>query len=81
MIAPIPFATPTILTYATLPLPGIQPVLMDESGKELIENQVNGRLCIKFPWPGMARTIWGNHDRYRDTYFSAYPSVQVLCLL
>ena len=74
MISPIPFSTPTIPTYATLPLPGIQPALMDENGEELIGNQVEGRLCIKFPWPSMARTIWGNHERYKDTYFSAYPN-------
>ncbi len=72
MITPIPFATPTKPTYATLPFPGIQPALMDEAGKELRENQVSGRLCIKFPWPSMARTIWGNHQRYKDTYFSAF---------
>jgi len=72
MIAPIPTVTKTIPTFATLPLPGVQPALMDENGKELIGNGVEGRLCIKFPWPSMARTIWGNHDRYRETYFSAY---------
>jgi acetyl-CoA synthetase len=72
MISPIPFATPTKPTYATLPFIGVQPVLMDENGKEIMGNQVDGRLCIKFPWPSIARTIWGNHQRYRDTYFSAY---------
>lgn len=72
MITPIPFATPTKPTYATLPFPGIQPALMDENGQEIKGNQVDGRLCIKFPWPAMARTIWGNHERYRDTYFSAF---------
>ena len=72
MIAPIPYVTPTIPTYATLPLPGIQPALMDESGQELKGNQVEGRLCIKFPWPSMARTIWGNHQRYKDVYFSTF---------
>jgi len=72
MITPIPYATPTKPTYATLPFPGIQPALMDENGKEIKGNQVDGRLCIKFPWPSMARTIWGNHQRYKDTYFSAY---------
>jgi acetyl-CoA synthetase len=45
---------------------------MDDKGVELKENQVSGRLCIKFPWPSMARTIWGNHQRYKDTYFSAF---------
>ena len=72
MITPIPFVTPTKPTYATLPFIGIQPALMDENGKELKSNQVEGRLCIKFPWPSIARTIWGNHQRYKDTYFSAY---------
>ncbi|TVZ52418.1 acetate--CoA ligase [Dokdonia sp. Hel_I_53] len=72
MISPIPYATPTIPTFATLPLPGIQPALMDENGEELKGNQVEGRLTIKHPWPSMARTIWGNHKRYVETYFSAY---------
>ena len=72
MVSPLPFVTPTKPTYATLPFPGVQPALMDETGEELKGNQVEGRLCIKFPWPSMARTIWGNHERYRDTYFSAF---------
>ncbi len=72
MISPIPYSTPTKPTYATLPMPGIQPALMDENGQEIKGNQVDGRLCIKFPWPSMARTIWGNHQRYKDTYFSAF---------
>ena len=72
MITPIPYVTPTTPTYATLPFIGIQPALMDEEGKEIKGNQVDGRLCIKFPWPSIARTIWGDHNRYRDTYFSAY---------
>lgn len=73
MISPIPFVTPTKPTYASLPLPGIQPVLMDELRNEIEGNQVTGSLCIKFPWPSMARTIWGDHERYKQTYFSAYP--------
>ncbi len=72
LITPIPYATPTKPTYATLPFIGVQPALMDENGNEIHGNQVEGRLCIKFPWPSMARTIWGNHQRYRDTYFSAF---------
>ncbi|HCD99112.1 MAG TPA: acetyl-coenzyme A synthetase, partial [Flavobacteriaceae bacterium] len=72
LISPIPFVTPTIPTYATLPMPGIQPALMDENGAEIKGNQVDGRLCIKFPWPSIARTIWGDHQRYKDTYFSAF---------
>ncbi|MDO6472230.1 acetate--CoA ligase [Maribacter sp. 1_MG-2023] len=75
MITPIPYVTPTTPTYATLPFIGIQPALMDENGKEIKGNQVEGRLCIKYPWPSIARTIWGNHDRYRDTYFSAYENM------
>ncbi|MDY2586723.1 acetate--CoA ligase [Winogradskyella aquimaris] len=75
MITPIPFSTPTKPTYATLPFIGIQPALMDEEGKEIKGNQVDGRLCIKFPWPSMARTIWGNHQRYKDTYFSAFENM------
>lgn len=72
MITPIPFVTPTKPTYATLPFIGIQPCLMDENNNELKGNQVEGRLCIKFPWPSIARTIWGNHQRYKETYFSAF---------
>ncbi|NER11686.1 acetyl-coenzyme A synthetase [Muriicola jejuensis] len=72
MISPIPFVTPTTPTYATLPFIGVQPALMDENGNEIDGNQVEGRLCIKFPWPSMARTIWGDHKRYYDTYFSAF---------
>jgi acetyl-CoA synthetase len=75
MISPIPYSTPTIPTFATLPMPGIQPVLMDENGKEIKGNSVEGRLAIKFPWPSIARTIYGNHERYRDTYFTAYPGM------
>jgi len=75
MISPIPYATPTKPTYATLPLPGVQLALMDENGEEIKGNQVDGRLCIKFPWPAMARTIWGNHERYRETYFSAFKNM------
>ena len=72
MITPIPYVTPTKPTYATLPFIGIQPCLMDENNKELMGNQVEGKLCIKFPWPSIARTIWGNHNRYKETYFSAF---------
>ncbi len=73
MISPIPFVTPTKPTYASLPLPGVQPVLMDELRNEIEENQVTGALCIKFPWPSMARTIWNDHQRYKETYFTAFP--------
>ncbi|WP_087137784.1 acetate--CoA ligase [Elizabethkingia meningoseptica] len=73
LISPIPFVTPTKPTYATLPLPGVQPVLMDDKRNEITGNQVTGNLCIRFPWPGIARTIWGDHQRYKETYFSAFP--------
>lgn len=73
MISPLPFITPTKPTYASLPLPGIQPVLMDEKRNEIEGNQVVGSLCIKFAWPGIARTIWGDHQRYKETYFTAFP--------
>ncbi|MFS4415723.1 acetate--CoA ligase [Maribacter sp. 2307ULW6-5] len=72
MITPIPYVTPTTPTYATLPFIGIQPALMDGEGKEIKGNQVSGRLCIKYPWPSVARTIWGDHQRFKDTYFSAF---------
>jgi len=75
MISPLPYLTPTKPTYATLPLPGIQLALIDENGKEIKGNQVDGRLCVKYPWPSMARSIWGNHQRYKETYFSAYDNM------
>lgn len=75
MITPIPYVTPTKPTYATLPFIGVQPALMGDNGEELKGNQVEGRLCIKFPWPSIARTIWGDHKRYKDTYFSAYENM------
>ena len=59
-------------TYATLPMPGIQAVLLDHEGNELAEEN-EGILAIKHPWPSIARTIWGDHERYKNVYFSAYP--------
>ena len=61
-------------TYATLPLPGIQPVLLDGEGKEIQEIEAEGIVAIKHPWPSLARTIYGNHERYKNVYFSAYPN-------
>ena len=72
MISPLAGVTPTKPGFATLPLPGISPLLMDENGKEIKGNGVSGNLCIKYPWPGIARTIWGDHERYLKTYMSAY---------
>ena len=60
-------------TFATLPLPGIQACIVDENGEELKENNSEGNLCIKYPWPSMARTIYGDHQRYINTYFSSFP--------
>ena len=73
LISPLAFITPTKPMYATLPLPGVQPALMDDQKNEISGNQVEGNLCIKLPWPSIARTIWGDHERYRETYFSAFP--------
>lgn len=73
VISAIPFVTPTKPTYASLPLPGIKPVLMDELRNEIEVNQKTGSLCIEYPWPGIARTIWGDHQRYVDTYFTKFP--------
>lgn len=75
MISPLAGITPEKPTFATLPLPGIQPVLVDESGKEIEGNGVSGNLCIKFPWPGIVRTTYGDHERCRQTYFSTYPGM------
>ena len=60
-------------TYATKPMIGIQPVLLDKDGKEIIEYGKEGILAIKYPWPSIARTIYGNHERYKNVYFTAYP--------
>ena len=73
MISSLAGVTPEKPGYATLPLPGVQPVLMDEQGRELEGNGVEGRLCIRFPWPSMIRTTYGDHTRCRDTYFQTFP--------
>ena len=73
MIAPLAGITKLKPTYASLPLPGIQPCLVDAKGNELEGNDVEGNLCIKFPWPAMIRTTYGDHKRCKDVYFSTYP--------
>ncbi|HSF45069.1 MAG TPA: acetate--CoA ligase [Chitinophagaceae bacterium] len=73
MISNMAGVTPSKATYATLPMPGVQPVLMDEHGKILEGNNVSGNLCIKFPWPSILRTTYGDHERCKQNYFSAYP--------
>jgi acetyl-CoA synthetase len=72
LISPIAGITPTKPAYATLPLPGIQPIIVDEEGRELKGNSVEGNLCIKFPWPSMLRTTYGDHERCRKTYFDQF---------
>ena len=72
LISNLAGVTPAKPTYATLPLPGVQPILVDENGKEVEGNGVSGNLCIKFPWPGMLRTTYGDHERCRLNYFAPY---------
>ena len=72
MISPLAGITPNKPAHASLPLPGIQPVIVDSEGNELVGNNVQGNLCIKFPWPSMIRTTYGDHQRCKDTYFSNY---------
>lgn len=79
LISNLAGVTPSKASYATLPLPGIQPVLVDENGNEAQPHQnetgetiVSGNLCIGFPWPGILRTTYGDHERFKQTYFSTY---------
>ncbi|MET0283279.1 MAG: acetate--CoA ligase [Polyangiales bacterium] len=75
MIAPLPGVVPTKPGSATLPCFGIEPVLVDDQGNRIEGNGVSGNLCIARPWPGMARTIWGDHERFKSTYFSQFPGL------
>lgn len=75
LISNLAGVTPSKPTFATLPIPGVQPLLVDENGNELSGNGVSGNLCIKFPWPGMLRTTYGDHERCRQTYFSTYQNL------
>lgn len=75
MISPLAGITVTKPSFATLPLPGIQPILVDSEGKELVGNAVEGNLCIKFPWPSMIRTTYGDHERCRQNYFATYQNL------
>ena len=72
LITPLAGITPTKPSFATLPLPGVQPIIVDNEGNVLEGNNVQGNLCIKFPWPGMIRTTYGDHERCRLNYFSTY---------
>ena len=75
LISNLAGVTPEKPSFATLPLPGIQPVLVDEKGNELTGNNVSGNLCIKFPWPGILRTTYGDHERCRINYFATYENL------
>lgn len=73
LISVIATVTKPIPSYATKPLPGVQPAIMDENGHEVTQAEASGNLCMKFPWPGMLRTTWGDHERCYKTYFAPYP--------
>ncbi|MEM8893240.1 MAG: acetate--CoA ligase, partial [Bacteroidota bacterium] len=75
MISAIAGVTPNKPAHASLPLPGIQPIIVDAEGKELMGNNVEGNLCVKFPWPSILRTTYGDHERCKQTYFSTYPGL------
>ncbi|HEV7670148.1 MAG TPA: acetate--CoA ligase [Thermoanaerobaculia bacterium] len=75
LITPLPGATPTKPGSATLPFFGIEPVLVDEMGARLEENGISGNLCLARSWPGQARTVYGDHERFAKTYFSQYPGL------
>ena len=75
LISSIPKIIPDKPTFATKPFIGVQPILLDDEGEELNKPNTVGKLCIKYPWPSIARTIWGNHQRYIDTYFSAFKNM------
>jgi len=72
LIANLAGVTPAVPTYATLPLPGIQLCLLDDEGHEITANNVSGNLCIRFPWPSILRTTWGDHERCRLNYFALF---------
>jgi acetyl-CoA synthetase len=75
MISNLAGVTPSKPSFATLPLPGVQPILVDEKGNEITGNDVSGNLCIKFPWPGILRTTYGDHERCRLNYFATYDNL------
>ena len=79
LISNLAGVTPSKPSWATLPMPGVQPVLIDENGKEVTEKDehglMKGNLCIKAPWPGILRTTWGDHERCRTNYFATYPNL------
>jgi acetyl-CoA synthetase len=75
MLSSLANITPTKPSHAGFALPGVQPILIDQEGKEIIENEQEGYLCMKFPWPGIIRTTYGDHERCRQSYFSTYKNL------
>jgi acetyl-CoA synthetase len=75
MISSLAGVTPSIPSFAGFPMPGIQTILVDTNGNELTEPEAEGLLCIKFPWPGVLRTTWGDHERCRQNYFSSFKNL------
>jgi acetyl-CoA synthetase len=75
MISNLAGVTPSKPSYATLPLPGVDPMLVDENGQEILGNNVSGNLCIRHPWPSIIRTTYGDHERCRTNYFATYPGL------
>ncbi len=75
MISNLAGVTPAKPSYATLPLPGVEPMLVDEAGKEIMGNNVSGNLCIRHPWPSIIRTTYGDHERCKTNYFATYPGL------
>ncbi|MDQ4140060.1 MAG: acetate--CoA ligase [Bacteroidota bacterium] len=75
MISTLAGVTPMKPSHAGLPLPGVQPILVDQNGEEITENETEGYLCVKFPWPGIIRTTYGDHERCRLSYFSTYKNL------
>jgi len=75
MLSALAHISPLKPSYAGYPLPGVQPILVDQSGTEIKENEVEGYLCLKFPWPGIIRTTYGDHERCRQSYFASYPGL------
>jgi acetyl-CoA synthetase len=75
LISNLAGVTPAKPTYATLPMPGVEPLLVDENGKEIVGNNVSGNLCMRSPWPSIIRTTYGDHERCKKNYFSTYPGL------
>src|SRR5579862_7754442 len=75
MISNLAGITPEKATFATLPMPGVQPLLVNETGEEITGNSVSGNLCIRAPWPSIIRTTYGDHERCRTNYFATYPNL------